>query len=450
MYIIAEKIKNLKSTIMISPVRIKIASAFTLISLLTVNCTSNQKNKNNQDNFSNSDSSTITVQAEDYVNSKSAEVEKFNEKNTVFVKSNIGGWLEYKVQVPEPGRYKIRLKGSTADSSDVACWIEDYVDNKDGRTYNITGNMMLKRASLSGIDNMIEKDGSPLDSGMHMMRLHYDTGKVIFDKICFELIKKRISTPLILTQKTSGKEWKLVWSDEFNGTGLPDTTKWTFDIGNWGWGNNELEYYTVNRLENAREEEGNLIIEARKDDGVYPWSSARLTTRGKESFLYGKIDFRAKVPAGRGTWSAGWLLGDEYKDELSWPYCGEIDVLENVGYELDQATGNGKTHASVHCGAYYFKLNNQPTAIVDVENMTNEYHTYSLEWLAGKITVLVDGKKYFEYSDTSNNLTWPFDKPQDLIINLAIGGGWGGAKGMDPEMKSAKLIIDYVRVYELN
>jgi beta-glucanase (GH16 family) len=433
-----------------SHIRIKIVAAFILILILTVNCTSNQKNKKILDAKSKSDSSSITVHAQDYVNSKSNEAVKFSEKNTDYVKVNAKGWLEYKVQVPETGRYKIRLSGSASDSSQIACWIEDNVYNKDGRTYNITGNMMLRKTLAGKADNMVEKDGTPLVSGPHMMRLHYDTGTVVFEKICFDLIKKHKSSPVVLTQKTSGKEWNMVWSDEFNGTGLPDTSKWTYDIGNWGWGNNELEYYTVNRLENARQEDGNLIIEARKDDGVYPWSSARLTTRGKESFLYGKIEFRAKVPAGRGTWSAGWLLGDEYKDELSWPYCGEIDVLENVGYELDPKTGDGKTHASVHCGAYYFKLGNQPTSIIDVNNMTNEFHNYSIEWLSGSITVLIDGKKYFEYHDASNNLTWPFNKPQNLILDLAMGGGWGGAKGMDPEMKSAKFILDYIRVYELN
>jgi beta-glucanase (GH16 family) len=434
---------------MISLFRIKIVTASALIFILTLNCTSNQSKKKNQDAITKTDSCSITVRAGDYVNSNSAGVVKFNEKNRDYVRASKGGWLEYKVQVPETGRYKISLSGATSGSSEVASWIEDNVDNKDGRTYNITGNLMLKRASVSGTD-LIEKDGSPLVSGTHLMRLHYDTGTVVFEKICFDLIRKHKSSPVVLTQKTSGKEWKLVWSDEFNGTGLPDSSKWTFDIGNWGWGNNELEYYTANRLENARQEDGNLIIEARKDDGVYPWSSARLTTRGKESFLYGKIEFRAKVPAGRGTWSAGWLLGDDYKDELSWPYCGEIDVLENVGFEMDPKTGNGKTHASVHCGAYYFKLGNQPTSIIDVNNMTNEYHIYSIEWLSGGISILIDGKKYFDYHDTSNNLTWPFNKPQNLILNLAMGGGWGGAKGMDPEMKSARFIIDYVRVYELN
>jgi beta-glucanase (GH16 family) len=435
---------------MLSPIRTKIVTALTFVFILLASCTSTQQNRKNQADLSKPDSCSIVIKAGDFINSKSEEIVKIDENNTSYVKTSKGGWLEYKLKVTETGRYKIRLYGTTSDSSDVACWIEDYVDNKDGRTYNISGNMMLKKATVNGIENVVEKDGSPIDSGLHMIRLHYDTGAVSFNKICFDLLRKHKSSPLVLTQKTVGKDWKLVWSDEFEGTGQPDTTKWTFDIGNWGWGNNELEYYTVNRLENARQEDGNLIIEARKDDGVYPWSSARLTTRGKESFLYGKIEFRAKVPSGRGTWAAGWLLGDNYRDEMSWPYCGEIDVLENVGYEMDPKTGDGKTHASVHCGAYYFKLNNQPTSIIDVKNMNNEYHTYSMEWLPAGISIFIDGKKYFDYNDTSNDLTWPFNKPQNLIINLAIGGGWGGAKGIDPEMKSAKFILDYVRVYELN
>jgi beta-glucanase (GH16 family) len=435
---------------MLSPIRTKIVTALTFVFILLASCTSTQQNRKNQADLSKPDSCSIVIKAGDFINSKSEEIVKIDENNTSYVKTSKGGWLEYKLKVTETGRYKIRLYGTTSDSSDVACWIEDYVDNKDGRTYNISGNMMLKKATVNGIENVVEKDGSPIDSGLHMIRLHYDTGAVSFNKICFDLLRKHKSSPLVLTQKTVGKDWKLVWSDEFEGTGQPDTTKWTFDIGNWGWGNNELEYYTVNRLENARQEDGNLIIEARKDDGVYPWSSARLTTRGKESFLYGKIEFRAKVPSGRGTWAAGWLLGDNYRDEMSWPYCGEIDVLENVGYEMDPKTGDGKTHASVHCGAYYFKLNNQPTSIIDVKNMNNEYHIYSMEWLPGGISIFIDGKKYFDYNDTSNDLTWPFNKPQNLIINLAIGGGWGGAKGIDPEMKSAKFILDYVRVYELN
>jgi beta-glucanase (GH16 family) len=271
----------------------------------------------------------------------------------------------------------------------------------------------------------------------------------VTDRICFTLIKPHKESPVVFTQKTYGNQWKIMWRDEFEGLGLPDSTKWTFDIGDWGWGNNELQYYTQNELENARQEAGSLVIEARKNSVEYPWTSARITTRGNVSFLYGKIEIRAKVPTGRGTWSAGWLLGNEYSDELSWPYCGEIDILENVGFEIDDQSGNGLTHASIHCGAYYFKLGNQPTSVKKVEQMNSEFHTYALEWMKDRISIFIDGQEYFAYNDTANNLSWPFNKPQNLILNLAIGGGWGGAKGVDKDMTSQQFIIDYVRVYEL-
>jgi beta-glucanase (GH16 family) len=418
-----------------------------LIAGMASQCTFNPPNPGKAVASKNSDSATVVVRAEEFINSKSPDIVKINEKNTGYIKTNKAGWLEYKVKIPQCGRYSVQLFASKSDSSDVLCWIEDYADNKDGRTYNITGNMKLQKASGTGIFNMVSVKGSPLDSGVHIMRLHYDSGAVSIDKISFELIKPLRKTPVTLTQKTGGREWKLVWSDEFEGKGLPDTTKWTFDIGNWGWGNNELENYTVNRIENARQENGNLIIEAQKS--APGWTSARLTTRGKESFLYGKIEFRAKVPSGRGTWSAGWMLGDAYRDEISWPYCGEIDVLENVGFDIDGQTGNGRTTASVHCGAYYFKRGNQRSSVINVGNQKDAFHTYTVEWLPDRINMYLDGKKYFDYHDTSDSLTWPFNKPQNLIINLAIGGGWGGAKGVDPDISSEKLIVDYIRVYEL-
>jgi len=182
--------------IMISHFRIKIITAFTLILLFTVNCTSNQSKKKTQDAISKSDSCSITVLAQDYINSKSNEAVKLSEKNIGYVKVNAKGWLEYKVQIPVTGRYKIRLSGSSSDSSQVACWIEDNVYNKDGRTYNITGNMMLRKALAGKADNIVEKDGTPMVSGPHVMRLHYDTGTIVFDKICFELLRKHKSSRL--------------------------------------------------------------------------------------------------------------------------------------------------------------------------------------------------------------------------------------------------------------
>ena len=191
-----------------------------------------------------------------------------------------------------------------------------------------------------------------------------------------------------------------------------------------------------------------LIIEARKGKDITDWTSARLTTRGKVAFRYGRIAFRAKVPPNKGNWAAGWTLGNAYVDELSWPYCGEIDILESVGYEMDNATGNGKAHASAHCGAYYFKLGNQPTGIIEVQNMNESFHVYAVDWTPERITAYVDDKPYFEYADTSTELSWPFDEPQNLILNLAMGGGWGGLQGMDSTVQSQQMVIDYVRVYE--
>ena len=176
------------------------------------------------------------------------------------------------------------------------------------------------------------------------------------------------------------------------------------------------------------------------------WTSARLTTRGKFSFLYGKIEFRGKVPSTDGTWAAGWFLGDEYRDELSWPYCGEIDVLECVGSEIDDKTGTGINHASCHTRTYYFKEGTHITAVTDIEDMVNEFHNYTIEWTPEGITAFLDGEEYYTYDKTKDELEWPFNKPQNLIVNLAMGGGMGGS--IDPTADNEQFILDYIRVYE--
>ena len=154
---------------------------------------------------------------------------------------------------------------------------------------------------------------------------------------------------------------------------------------------------------------------------------------------------RAKVPAMDGAWAAGWLLGDAYRDEKSWPYCGEVDLLEGVGKEIDDKTGDGLNHASCHTRAYYFKQGNHISTTRKVENMAGEFHVYALEWLKDKITIEIDGEPYYVYDKTNGPLEWPFDQPQNLILNLAIGGGMGG--DVDPKAERAQYVIDYVRVY---
>ena len=351
------------------------------------------------------------------------------------------GWLSYDLNIPKAGRYQIDLYASSNEGMSQV-WIEDYIDNKDGRNYDITG-----KFSISNGDEIAtsSKFGSPLNKGLHKVKLHYN-GSLTIEKLTIQLMREHQKTPETLTQNMDGEEWEVVWADEFDGTSI-DTSKWLFDIGDWGWGNNELQYYTNNNGNNARVEDGKLIIEATKNQDGKTWKSARLTTRGKTTFLYGKIEFSAKVPKGKGTWAAGWTLGDSYVDELSWPYCGEIDILETVGYEMK---GNdGIAHATVHTPAYYFKINNQISSVKDVPNVTTEFHTYAVEWTPTEVRGYVDGEHYYTYDKNANELEWPFDKPQNIILNLAMGGGWGGAMGMDESLTSQEFVIDYVRVSQL-
>ncbi len=357
------------------------------------------------------------------------------------LKLQAGEHLDLEVSVPTCGRYRITFDAAGTDSSSL--WIEDYIINTDGRTYNITGSI-----KPHGWSDFASVDGSPLDTGLHPMRLHVDGGAVELKSLEFELIQEREASPNIHVQNMEGDQWELVWSDEFDGEGLPDSSKWAYNIGDWGWGNNEPQYYTDGRIENARQENGTLIIEAHQNEVGPAWTSARLTTQGRHAFKYGKVEFRAKVPPGRGTWAAGWLLGEAYRDEISWPYCGEIDVLECVGYEINDTTGKGLNHATCHTRAYYFKQGNQIGSEIELDSMYQQFHNYTIEWHPDRIEAYLDGEYYFTYDKNENELEWPFDKPQNIIVNLAVGGGWGGAQGIDTSWKSHQYILDYVRVYQ--
>jgi beta-glucanase (GH16 family) len=244
--------------------------------------------------------------------------------------------------------------------------------------------------------------------------------------------------------KHSSQKWNSVWSDEFNYTGLPDSSKWNYDVGGDGWGNHELEYYTKARLENARVENGNLIIEAHKEKfegGNY--TSARLVTKGKADWKYGRIEVRAKLPKGLSTWPAIWMLGST--TPLKWPDDGEIDIMEHVGYDP------GAVHASVHCKKYNHVIHTQKTAITQVPDFADAFHVYAVEWDEAHISIFVDDKKYFTFTNEHSSYdAWPFDQKMHLLLNLAIGGDWGGQKGVDNSIFPVKMLVDYVRVYEVS
>jgi len=246
---------------------------------------------------------------------------------------------------------------------------------------------------------------------------------------------------------------KLIWSDEFDDTGAPDPKRWTNEVGFIR--NREAQFYTAGRLENARVENGKLVIEARKELLPLPpgtrgargrtnaeYTSASLTTRGLGEWKHAHIEVRAKLPRGRGVWPAIWLLGTDRSK--GWPRCGEIDVMEYVGFDTSTI------HANIHTGKYNHVRGTGKGSKLRVEAPFNDFHVYAVDWRADRMDFFVDGKKYFTYAKEPNagEDVWPFDQPFYLILNLAIGGAWGGQKGIDDSIFPQRYEIDYVRVYQ--
>ncbi|MFA6126727.1 MAG: family 16 glycosylhydrolase [Bacteroidales bacterium] len=235
----------------------------------------------------------------------------------------------------------------------------------------------------------------------------------------------------------------LVWSDEFDYTGLPAASRWTCEEGGSGWGNNELQYYTMNRTENARVENGVLIIEALRENlNGREYTSARLISSYKGDWLYGRFEVRAKVPGGKGTWPAIWMLPTDWAYG-NWPASGEIDIMEHVGYDPTHVYG------TAHTQAYNHKLGTQKGGSVTGTDWESAFHVYAIEWSATKIDFIVDDAVYYTFNNEGGWEKWPFDQRFHFILNLAVGGSWGGAQGVDNSIFPKRMEIDYVRVYQL-
>lgn len=235
----------------------------------------------------------------------------------------------------------------------------------------------------------------------------------------------------------------LVWSDEFAMNGAPDSTKWNYDIGDGGWGNNELQFYT-NDSGNARVENGILIIEARYDSSaVKPYTSARMVTRKKGDWLYGRIEVRAKLPRGKGTWPAIWMLPTDWKYG-DWPSSGEIDIMEHVGYDP------GMIHGTIHTEAYNHIIGTQKEGKITIPDCQDAFHVYAVEWTEAKMDFFVDDQLYHTVilDPEDDYKGWPFDQRFHLILNTAMGGNWGGKEGVDNSIWPQRMEIDYVRVYQ--
>lgn len=239
---------------------------------------------------------------------------------------------------------------------------------------------------------------------------------------------------------TASVRWELVWADEFDVEGLPNPSRWTLEEGLIR--NQEAQYYTRGRAKNARVEGGMLVIEARKESyRAAHYTSASVTTAGKASWVYGRVEVRAKIPSGRGMWPAIWMLGDNI-GQVGWPASGEIDIMENVGFDPDVIHGN------VHTTAFNHAIGTNKGARIGVPDADEEFHNYAVEWYPGRIDFFVDDRKYFTFFNSGGGpAEWPFDKPQYLILNTAIGAAGGGQQGIDDTVFPQQFQIDYVRVY---
>jgi beta-glucanase (GH16 family) len=250
-------------------------------------------------------------------------------------------------------------------------------------------------------------------------------------------------------QPPTGEDWTLVWSDEFDGNSI-DTTVWNHETGGGGWGNGELEYYTSRTdpcIGNSYIENGNLVIRAKSESyNNYSYTSARMTTRGKKSFTYGRLEARIKLPpGGTGMWPAFWMMPEDWATH-GWPACGEIDIMESIN---SLATIYGTIHYADSGGGYLSNGGNYTPAV----SPTNDYHIYAIEWKNGIIRWYFDDYKYYTSTTWSTDYApfpAPFDKPFFFILNIAVGGYWPGCT--DPSCITAtfpqKMYIDYLRVYQ--
>jgi len=249
------------------------------------------------------------------------------------------------------------------------------------------------------------------------------------------------------TQPTSSS-WILTWSDEFNGpNGSPvDPSKWVSETGGKGWGNNELEYYTA-RPVNAYQQDGNLVIKVLREkysgEGVTrDYTSARLKTLGKFAQAYGRFEARIKIPRGQGMWPAFWMMGDDIEN-VNWPACGEIDIMENIGKEPDIV------HFSIHGPGFSDGDLEASFRLPADQALADDFHVYAVEWEPEAIRFYVDDHLYVTRTraDMRSGWKWSFDHPFFLLLNVAVGGDWPGSPDATTVFPQT-MLVDYVRVYQ--
>jgi beta-glucanase (GH16 family) len=349
-------------------------------------------------------------------------------------------------QPMENGLYDIIFKFAEPEDNDMGA-----------RVFNVFAEQNLV---ISDLNVRLARDGKHISA---LARAVYDVeivdGQLDID---FKTIAGQpILNALIVRKKNvMSDQWKLVWNDEFDYEGKPDPNKWTYDIWPARKVNSEDQTYT-DSLKNVHVTNGNLVITAHKEtlnDAEY--TSGRIHSQGKGDFLYGRVDVRAKLPAGQGTWSAIWMLpstpfkysttckeNEDWQGSATcdaWPNSGEIDIMEHVGYDMQTI------HGTVHNKAYYWQNWEQRKGSIEGQNVEDAFHVYSVEWTPENITVFFDNTPYFFYTNESTGWrAWPYDHPYHIILNLAIGGMWGRSGGpIDNSIFPVSMEVDYVRIFK--
>ncbi len=315
-----------------------------------------------------------------------------------------------------------------------------------------------QRRVIEDLDIMASRDGK-IESALTVTvpNVRVDDGEL---NVEFEASVGQpvLSAIVVRSKHRETQNWELIWHDEFNGDSL-DTRKWSPDIWPARKVNDEDQAYT-DRQKNLRVEDGVLVIESHREDfDGAKYTSARVHSAGKGDFLYGRFEVRAKLPSGKGSWAAIWLLpsdpfrystsceaGEDWQGSATcdaWPNSGEIDIMEHVGYQM------GHVHGTVHNKAYYWLTWEQRKGRILLGDVDAVFHVYAMEWTPERIDIFVDDTHYFTYVNEGEGWrAWPYDHPFHMILNVAVGGAWGRAGGgIDDSIFPQQMLVDYVRVY---
>lgn len=371
-----------------------------------------------------------------------------------------GEWLEYDVWSSAANVYSITLRLASGDPGRA---VDVLVDGESVGSVNAPGN------GWATFEDVVLED-VPLAAGSHTVRVMFTSGQTNFNYVVFDAHRP---TPPSTTGDTASEApssadpgatsdrsepdegcasaidgYELVWSDEFDYEGLPDPERWGYEVGGNGWGNGELQYYTDARRDNAHVQDGVLTITAIAEQyESNEYTSAKLNSSygasNPGSWNEGIVRVRARLPAGLGTWPALWMMPNNCTE--GWPTCGEIDLMEHVGYD------EGKVHGTIHTDAFNHVEGTQRGHSVVVEDATSTFHEYALVWHADRLQWQVDGEAYYTIDKQPDwgFAEWPFnEKSWHLKVNLAVGGAWGGAEGVNRDDFPAQLEVDHVCVYQ--